>query len=49
MYVIALTLAASMAALGLFHWALHTFGPGLTGIGGAVLIALIALAFKDKW
>lgn len=49
MYVVILALIAATAGMGLFHWAIHTHGYGLAGVGAAVVIGLLVLVARGRW
>ena len=49
MYVIILTLIALPAVAALFHWSLHTFGYGMTGLACVGVLVVIVVIFEGRW
>jgi len=48
MYVVILALIAATAGLALFHWAMHTYGYGVAGVGAAGVIGLLVLVARGR-
>jgi len=49
MYVVILALIAVPAVAGVFHWAIHEYGYGLTGLGCAGVIVVLVVLFEGRW
>jgi len=49
MYVVVLGLIAVPAVAGLFHWAMHEYGYGLTALGCAVVLVTLVVIFEGRW
>ena len=49
MYVVLLLLIAVPAVAGLFHWSLHTYGYGMTGVACVGILLVVVVIFEGRW